>query len=42
MGGDVGDYFGPVEHPVVSEYSSFMPVAGRVCLVVHKVDFVRA
>lgn len=42
VGGGVGDYFGSVEHPVVSEYSSFLPGTGRACLVVHKVDFVRA
>lgn len=40
MGADVGDYFGPVERPVVSECVYFLPVAGRVCLVVHKVDIV--
>lgn len=40
MRGDVGDYFGPVQHPLVYECVYFLPVAGRVCLVAHKVDIV--
>lgn len=42
MGGDVRDYFGPVERPVVSECSYVLPFTGRVCLAAHKVDFVWA